>query len=141
MYPSGFDGTTIQDLLQDVSLGNFHSQYISNGLVYFDDGDEDRAPNDKRTIDCANLFIFGVSFYWSEEKILCSSFHRIISSHFYLSKKIVQWLQPVPQNLGFEVSGAPTPIYEERQPTIDIIKENYLTIRVQQISVPIHYFH
>ena len=54
---------------------------------------------------------------------------------------MVQWLQPILKNLGFQVSDAPTPIYEDSQPTIVIIKANHLIIRVKQVSVPICYIH
>ena len=54
---------------------------------------------------------------------------------------MVQWILPILQNLGFQVSNAPTTIYEYNQPTIDIIKENHLTNWVKHITVPIHYVH
>ena len=56
MYPSGFDGTTTHEFRQDVSPGDFCSQNISNGLVAFSDGEEGRAPNERRTISCIILF-------------------------------------------------------------------------------------
>ena len=52
---------------------------------------------------------------------------------------MVQWLRTVLQNLGFQVFDAPTPIYEENQPDIVIIKETHLISRVKHIAVPIHY--
>ena len=54
---------------------------------------------------------------------------------------MVQWIRPILQNLGFQVSDAPTPIYEDIQPTIDIIKSNDLAIRFKHIFVPIQYVH
>ena len=39
------------------------------------------------------------------------------------------------------VSYTPTPIYEDSQPTIKIIKSNNLTSLVKHISFPIHYAH
>ena len=54
---------------------------------------------------------------------------------------MVQWLQHIPQNHGFQVSDDPTPLYKYRQPTIDIIISNHLTIRVKHIYVLIHYVH
>ena len=54
---------------------------------------------------------------------------------------MIQWIQPILQNLGFQVSNYPNPIYKLNQPTIDIIKENHLTSRIKDIAVPIHYFH
>ena len=44
-------------------------------------------------------------------------------------------------NLVSQVYNAPTPIYEYSQPTIYIIKANYLTIKVKHIDVPISYVH
>ena len=52
---------------------------------------------------------------------------------------MIQWIRLILQNLGFQVSGAPTPIHEYSQPAIDIIEATHLTIRVIQISVPIHH--
>ena len=43
--------------------------------------------------------------------------------------------------MGFQVSYDPTTIYEDIQPTSDIIKANYITSRVKHIAVPIHYVH
>ena len=54
---------------------------------------------------------------------------------------MVHWLKPILQNLGFQVSDASTPIYEDRQPTMDIIKANHLTPKLKNISVPIHCVH
>ena len=54
---------------------------------------------------------------------------------------MVQWIQPILQNLGLKVFDDPTLVYKCSQPTIDIIKANNLTSRVKHISVPIHYFH
>ena len=54
---------------------------------------------------------------------------------------MVQWIQLILKNLGFQVSDAPIPIYEDSQPNIDIIKENHLTRRVKHINVPINYVH
>ena len=61
--------------------------------------------------------------------------------NFYLSKAMFQCLQPILQKLIFQVSDDPTPICEEIQPTIDIIKAKHITIRVEYISVPIHNVH
>ena len=52
-----------------------------------------------------------------------------------------QWLLPLLQNLGFRVYDAPTPIYEDIQPTIDIIKANHITGIVKHIYFPINYLH
>ena len=54
---------------------------------------------------------------------------------------MVQWLQPILQNLGFQLPNAPTLLYEYSQPTIDIINSNHLTSIVQHIYVPINYVH
>ena len=45
------------------------------------------------------------------------------------------------ENLGFQVSDAPTPVYEDIQTTIVIIKSNYLIIRVQHIVVTVNFLH
>ena len=58
-----------------------------------------------------------------------------------MGTKRVQWLLTILKNLGFQVSDAPTSIYEYSQPTIYIIRENHLTIRVNHIDVPIHDVH
>ena len=54
---------------------------------------------------------------------------------------MIQWLRPILKNLGFQVSDAPNPIYEEIQPTIGIIKTNHITSIVKHIDVSIHYVH
>ena len=54
---------------------------------------------------------------------------------------MVQWLQPILQNLGFQVFNSPTTIYEDIQPNIEVIRENRLTIQVKHIAAPIHYVH
>ena len=52
---------------------------------------------------------------------------------------MVQWIQPILQNLGFQVSNDPNTTYEDSQHTIDIIKANHLTRRIKHIYVPISY--
>ena len=52
---------------------------------------------------------------------------------------MVQWLQSVLQNLGFQVSDAPTPIYEDSKPKINILKANHLTSRVKYTDAPVNY--
>ena len=54
---------------------------------------------------------------------------------------MVQWIRPILQKLVFEVSHDKTLIYEESQPTIDVIKTNHPKIIVKHIAVPIHYVH
>ena len=54
---------------------------------------------------------------------------------------MIQWLRPILQNLGFQVSDAPNPIYEEIQPTIGIIKTKHITSIVKHIDVFIQYVH
>ena len=50
---------------------------------------------------------------------------------------MVQWLRRILQNIGFQVSDAPTPVYEDSQATIDIIKSNHITSRfLKNISSP-----
>ena len=56
-------------------------------------------------------------------------------------KKKVQWLWPILKNLGFQVSDAPTPIYNNIQPRTDNIKKNHLTIRDNHIVATILYVH
>ena len=60
---------------------------------------------------------------------------------FYLATKMVQWLWPILQKFELQVSNAPTPIYEDSQPTIDIITSKHLKDRAKQNAVPFHYFH
>ena len=143
MYPSGLYGTTTHELHQEVTSGNFHSHNISNFFVSFVDGGEDRASNDKSVIACVILCIFGVSIHCSAKTQPASAAHSTDSEvrTFYLATKMVQWLQPIQQNLDFQVSYAPTPIYRYSQPTIGIMKANHLTIQVKNIDVPIHIVH
>ena len=54
---------------------------------------------------------------------------------------MVQWLRPILQNLGFWVFNGPTPIYEYRQPSIDVIKSHHITGIVKHIYVTINYVH
>ena len=118
-------------------------KYISNGLVYFSHGQEVCAPNDKISIYCIILCLFGVSIHWSAKNQPSSAAHSKDSevSTFYLSTKMVQWIRPILQNLGFQVSYAPNPKYEYSQPTFVIIKGKHLTIRVKHIFVPMNYVH
>ena len=50
MFLTGLDGTTTHDLCQESSLGNFHFQNISNGLVDFADVVEGYDTNEKLAI-------------------------------------------------------------------------------------------
>ena len=54
---------------------------------------------------------------------------------------MVQWFIPILNNLDLTVSYAPTNIYKDIQPTIDIIKSNSLTIWVEYIAVHIYSVH
>ena len=54
---------------------------------------------------------------------------------------MVQWIWPVLQNLGFQVSDTATPIYEDSEHNVDIIKIKHITSWVKHISIPIHYVH
>ena len=63
MHPTIIDGTTTHDLLQDISLGNFHSQKLTKGIVTFKDGEEGRIPKDKWAIACIALYVFGVAIH------------------------------------------------------------------------------
>ena len=143
MYPDVVYGTTTHDLCQGFSPGGFHSQKISNGLVSFAGGVKVRASNDKRYIAYAILYIFGIGLHWSVKNQSESVSHYIDSEvcTFYLATKMVQCLRPILQNLGLQVSGAPTPIYDYSSPNIDNIKANHITIRVKHIHGHINYFY
>ena len=54
---------------------------------------------------------------------------------------MAQWIIPILQNLGFQVSNYPTLIYKDSQPTIGGIEANHLNIRVKHIYVPFNYVH
>ena len=54
---------------------------------------------------------------------------------------MVQWLRTILQNLGLQVSDIPTPIYEDIQRNIDIIKANHNTNTVKHIADPIQSVH
>ena len=58
-----------------------------------------------------------------------------------MSPKMVQCLCPILQKLGFQVSNASNPIYEDSQPTIDIIKAKHLTSQVKNIALLIYYVY
>ena len=65
MYPYGLYSTTTHDICKEVYPGDFHSQKISNGVVYFAYGGEVRAPNDKCAIAYTILCLFGIVVRWS----------------------------------------------------------------------------
>ena len=115
MYPAGLDFTATHDLCQEVSPDNFHSQKISNGLIYFSYLGEDHSPKYKRSVACAIHCIFGVAIHWSDKTQPASAAHSTDSyvRTFYLSTKIVQWIWTILQNLGNQISDAPTPTYED----------------------------
>ena len=81
-------------------------------------------------------FLFGVSVQLLDKTQPDSVAHSTDSDvcTFYFATKMVQCLRPILQNIGFQVSDAPTPKYENIQPTIDIIKPNLLTSRVKHIE-------
>ena len=54
---------------------------------------------------------------------------------------MVQCIKTILQNPGFRVSGAPTPIYEDSPPSIDIINKNHLTGQVKNIYVSTNDVH
>ena len=54
---------------------------------------------------------------------------------------MVQWIRPILQNLGFQVSHAPTPIYDYIKLTIDIIKANHITSVVRHIDDQMYYVY
>ena len=114
MYPDGHDGTETHNLHQEVFLGNYQSQKISYDLVAYSDGVEGCATNDKRVIVCITLCIYVVAFHWSSKTQPDYKFHRTDSEvyTFYLSTKMVQWIRNTLYSIGFQVSDAPTPIYD-----------------------------
>ena len=134
-------GNTTHKLRQESPPGEFHSQKICNGLIYFSDGGEGRSPKYKRTIACAIICLSGVAVHWSGKTKPASAANSTDSRFltFYLATKMVQWHQPILKSLGFQFYDAPTPIYEDIQPTIDIIERIHFTIRVNHIAVPIQY--
>ena len=91
-----------------------HSHNIPNGLVVFAYGGEGCAFNEKRTISCVVLCIFRISIHWLAKTQPASASHSKDSEvlTLYLSTKMFEWLCPTLQNLGFQVSDAPTTIYE-----------------------------
>ena len=115
MYPTWLDVTTTHDLRQEVSPGNFHSQKISNGLVFFADIREGHSPNEKFAINGVTLYIFGFAVHWSFKNKPASAYNSIESNvhTLHLATKMVQCIQPILHNLGFQVLDAPTPLYED----------------------------
>ena len=79
MYLTGLDGTTTHELCQESSLGNFHFQNISNGLVDFAYVVEGYDTNDKLAIAWFILCIFGVAVHWSYKTQPSSAAHSIDS--------------------------------------------------------------
>ena len=123
------------------SLGDLHTQQIFKSFVAFADVIEVVDVNDKSSISCAILCLFGVADHWSVKNQLTSAAHSTNSEvrTFYFVTKMVQWLRPIPQNTIFTVFKNSKPLYNDSQPTIDIIKNKHLTIRVKHIVVSIHY--
>ena len=62
MYPAVLDGTTTHDLHEEVSLGEYNSENISNVLVAFAYRVERRAPNDKGAKACIIFWILVLRF-------------------------------------------------------------------------------
>ena len=75
IYHAVLDRTNNHDILQEVSPGNFHSKNISNGLVAFSYGGESCSPNDKQTISCVIICIFGVDVIFSSKTQPASADH------------------------------------------------------------------
>ena len=86
---------------------------------------------------------FGIAVHWSAKTQPAFVAHSTDSQvrTFYLAKEKVQWLRPILQNLGFQVSNYQNTIYDYSQPTIDIIRVNHITSRFKNISVPINDVH
>ena len=51
----------------------------------------------------------------------------------------MQWLRHILHNIDFKVYGAPNPIYKDSQPTIYIIEDNHIKIKVNNIAIPINF--
>ena len=68
-------------------------------------------------------------------------FHRLRIFHLLITHQNGPMATTHPTKKIFQVSDAPTPIYDESQLNIYIIKANHLTSRVQQIFVPIQYVY
>ena len=119
IYPSFHDSTTTHELRQDVSSVDFHYQKISNGIVAFEESVEGWTDSNKRAIPYIILCLFCVSVHFSAKR---HPFNILQVLHLLLGNQMVQWLRLILQKLGFQVSNAPTPIYENSQYTINIIK-------------------
>jgi len=57
-----------------------------------------------------------------------------------VATKLIQNARPILKHLGMTIKDATT-VYEDSQPTIDIVQANHLTTRVKHIAVPIAYIH
>ena len=142
MYPAGLYDTITHDLHQEVSQVDFYSQKIFNGLVSFAYVGEGRTPNYKRSIAYV-IPLFYVAINWADKTQPAYVSHYTDSEvrTFYIATKMIKWPQPILQNLGFQFSDIPTPICEDIQPKIDIIKANHITSRIKHIYAPFHYVH
>ena len=112
-------------------------------MVAFTDDVEGRATNDKHAIACLIFCIFVLAIDWPDKTQPASEDQSPESEvrTFYLPPQMFQWIRPILQNIGFQRSNAPNTIYEDIQPTIIIIKENFPTSRFKHITVPIKYVH
>ena len=91
----------------------------------------------------SSFVFFGVAVHLPAKTQPSSAAHYTDSEFrtFYLDTKMVQWIRTILKNLGFQVSNSPTLIYEDIQPTIDIMKANQPTSRLKYIGVPINFVH
>lgn len=143
MYPCGLSIADSHQLSPEVGPGEFHTQSIPNSLTFFANGGKGRSLTDKRAIACIMATLFGVAIHWKAVTQPVCAAHSMDSEvrTFYLGTKIAQTLRPIFYNLGIHFIDKPTPIYEDSQPIIDIIRSNHITSRVKHIPVPIHYMH
>ena len=116
---------------------------ITNNLADFADGGEGRSACDRRSIACVIMtLLLGVAIHWKAVTQPGASAHSTDSEvrTFFVATKMIQNARPVLKQMGVKIT-APTKIYEDSQPTIDIVKANHLTTRVKHIAVPIAYIH
>ena len=94
IYLSGIEGTTTNEIRQEVSPGDLHTQKIPNGIVAFAEDGEDHAYNKKFAISCIILCIFLVAINCSDKTQPASAAYSTDSEvfTFYLATKMFQWL-------------------------------------------------
>jgi len=142
MYPRGVQIHGDHKLSHGFSIDDVDDATITNHLAAFADGGEGRSLNDRRSIACVILALLGVAIHWKGVTQPAVSAHSTDSEvrTFYVATKLVQNIRPILKHLGIKITAA-TKIYEDSQPTIDIVRANHLTTRVKHIAVPIAYIH